>query len=99
MKLTELDPRWYTVEGANGAAVGISFDCPHCRTQRLGVAFHHKGHEAMEDSVIHAASPLTNHIWDIEGDTFENLTLTPSVDASQVAGGHWHGHITNGEIK
>lgn len=96
MKLTELDPHWYTVEGANGAAVGISFDCPHCRTQRLGVAFHHKGHEMMEDSVIHAASPLTKHIWDIAGDSFDNLTLSPSVDAS--AFGHWHGFIKKGEI-
>lgn len=37
--------------------MGITFDCPHCRT----------------------------------------LTLTPSVDASKH--GHWHGFITNGEIR
>lgn len=29
-----------------------------------------------------------------EGDTFDNLTLTPSVDRS--GDGHWHGFITNG---
>lgn len=28
--------------------------------------------------------------------TFENLSVTPSLDAS--ASGHWHGFITNGEV-
>jgi hypothetical protein len=35
------------------------------------------------------ASPPVNQA------TFENLSVTPSLDAS--ASGHWHGHITNGE--
>lgn len=29
--------------------------------------------------------------------TFENLSITPSLDAS--AAGHWHGFVTAGEIK
>lgn len=38
------------------------------------------------------------HIWELNGvEDFHNLTLTPSVDASKV--GHWHGFITNGEIR
>ena len=32
-----------------------------------------------------------------KGETFETLTLTPSVDAS--AAGHWHGHVTDGEVR
>lgn len=28
---------------------------------------------------------------------FHDTTVTPSIDAS--ASGHWHGHITNGEIR
>lgn len=36
------------------------------------------------------------HVWKREGDAFETLTLTPSIDAS--AHGHWHGFITNGEV-
>lgn len=35
-------------------------------------------------------------LWHREGDTFETLTLTPSVDASKF--GHWHGFIRNGAI-
>lgn len=30
------------------------------------------------------------------GDTFETLTLSPSVGFGSI--GHWHGHIINGEI-
>lgn len=33
--------------------------------------------------------------WAREGDTFDGLTVKPSVDAS--GSGHWHGFITNGE--
>jgi hypothetical protein len=33
-------------------------------------------------------------LWQRTGETFETLTLTPSVDCS--AWGHWHGFITNG---
>jgi hypothetical protein len=36
-------------------------------------------------------------VWARTGDTFETLTLSPSVDASR-AGGHWHGFISAGAI-
>jgi len=32
--------------------------------------------------------------WKIEG-SFTNLTVTPSIDTPS----HWHGHITNGEVR
>ncbi len=32
-----------------------------------------------------------------DGPIFETMTITPSIDAS--ASGHWHGFITNGEIR
>jgi hypothetical protein len=41
--------------------------------------------------------PLGDGGWRASGDTFEAMTLTPSVDASKE--GHWHGHITNGETR
>lgn len=96
MKLTDLDPRWYVLEDG-GPRVGLTFQCPHCKTERLGVSFHHRGKEAMEDGYIHAHAPSTDHIWTIDGDSFETVTLSPSVDAS--ASGHWHGFIANGEVK
>jgi hypothetical protein len=35
-------------------------------------------------------------IWQIMGDFSTDMTITPSVDASNA--GHWHGHITNGVV-
>ena len=95
MKLMDLDPRWFVLED-NGPRVGLTFDCPHCRQVRLGVSFHHRGREAIEDQYIHAHSPSTGHIWAMDGSGFDDLTLSPSVDASQTD--HWHGFITNGEV-
>jgi len=34
--------------------------------------------------------------WGRSGDTFDALSIMPSVDASPA--GHWHGHIVNGEV-
>lgn len=93
MRLLDLNPRWYVLV-QDGPKVGMTFDCPHCLDQRLGVLFHHQGREVMEDSVIHAEGGAGN-IWTLTGpDDFASLSLTPSVDASN--SGHWHGFITNG---
>jgi hypothetical protein len=35
-------------------------------------------------------------IWQRTGETFDDLTLTPSIDASP--SGHWHGYVTNGQV-
>lgn len=95
MKFTDLSPRWYALI-AGGPRVGLTFDCPHCRTQRLGVLFHHQGREALEDAVI-LAEGGKGHIWTMVGpDDFANLTLTPSIDAS--SSGHWHGYVTSGNV-
>lgn len=40
------------------------------------------------------ASP--DFAWTADGDAFDTLTISPSIDGSK--GGLWHGHITNGEI-
>lgn len=39
----------------------------------------------------------TDFAWGRTGDDFETLSITPSIDAS--AAKHWHGFITNGEIR
>ena len=104
MKLTDLEPRWFVLE-TGGPRVGLTFLCPHCRQERIGVVFHHRGHEAIEDEYIkarHAHAPgdatlePNEFIWTIEGsEDFATLSLTPSVDASKA--GHWHGFVTNGQ--
>lgn len=34
--------------------------------------------------------------WKFAGDTFETLSIQPSLDAS--ASGHWHGFVTGGQV-
>ena len=98
MKLLALDPRWFAFE-KGGPHVGLTFLCPHCRIERLGIAFHHKGHEAIDDTYIRAhANGREDFVWTICSDEdFAVLSITPSIDASNR--GHWHGFITNGETR
>ncbi len=42
-----------------------------------------------------AVVPPGTH-WTRAGETFDLLSLAPSVDASK--SGHWHGFVTNGEV-
>jgi hypothetical protein len=98
LRLTELEPHWYALQ-ENGPVVGISFLCPHCQTQRLGVLFHHSGREAMEDAYLTPRNPEGRPVWTMTGDdggSFEKVTLAPSVDASHL--GHWHGFVRNGLV-
>jgi hypothetical protein len=111
--LTDLKPRWYTTASSStGTAQGLTFQCPLCRRQRLGVAFT----PALDGGPTAAGEKL----WQRTGDTFATLTLSPSIDASRVTridgetdeafaarsrpcteGGasHWHGFITTGELR
>jgi hypothetical protein len=99
MRLTELNPRWTTwltnlVTGVEAPTNGISFDCPTCRKQRLHTTF-----LPMIDPQGLLAKGLRTpdgEHWTRQGETFDTLTLSPSVDCSQ--SGCWHGHIKNGEI-
>lgn len=101
MKLTDLDPSWI-VEGAGRNGMGVMFWCPHCRDRYVGVMFANpidRGPPPTEASRtrtdangVRTVEPL----WQRTGETFETLTLTPSIDVSK--SGHWHGFVTNGEV-
>lgn len=71
--------------------VGVLFDCPcgHC-----GIPVY-----------VPFANPLDGSAqydrqgWQRTGDTFDTLTLTPSILRNPDKGGcGWHGYVTNGEI-
>lgn len=107
MKLTELNPKWVNAGGAGifkvdpatkekipspaRHGVGVSFDCP-CGTceDQCFIPFEIAldGQEWVSDGQAR---------WKRTGDTFETLTLEPSIQ--RVGGCGWHGHIINGEIK
>ena len=97
MRLIDLEPRWYA--NSDGGRLGFSFDCPHCPDsgQRLAIAVHLDGTSLDDDPNTTQVFRDGEHVWTIAGgDSFENLSLSPSVDAS--ARGHWHGFITSGQI-
>ncbi len=68
--------------------MGISFDCPGHRDVycRLAVMF--------ANPVDGGESYGVQYQWQRTGDTFETLSLTPSVNVPD----HWHGHVTNGDV-
>lgn len=105
MNLAFLEPRWIRAADAPAdSKQGISFLCPHCKTIRLAVFFDVPilGPE-VDLKAAHRAQAELGHLgdchlgavlWHRAGETFETLTLSPSIDASHF--GHWHGFITNG---
>ena len=107
MRLTELDPHWVGAGGEgvthNGApvaerhGVGISFDCPCGCDSRgfIGFANPLDGGPPYD--------PRPNALWQRTGDTFDTLTLSPSIQRHKVGdhGCEWHGYIglsTPGEV-
>lgn len=98
MRLVDLNPRWVTTPPAwfgtlgrvDRWTVGVSFDCPHCRSFRIAVMFQNPfGADG-------AAPPSPDRKWAREGETFDTMTLSPSVDHS--ARGHAHLSIVAGEV-
>ena len=96
MRLTELSPHWVTLKGWSSPAqysIGITFKCPHCE-QRLGVNFFEPvDPEGIAKSFAVPYTP-TAPAWHRTGNTFDTLTLHSSIRVN----GHFHGHISNGEV-
>jgi hypothetical protein len=93
VKLAELEPRWISGGGRRG--LGVMFNCPGRCCQGPG---------AVQRLPVWFANPLDGGAsaapdgrgWQRTGETFEALTLTPSIDASGT--GHFHGFVTAGEV-
>lgn len=99
-RLVDLSPRWFrsggegVTETATGKpvpernGVGLSFECPCGCSQRCAIHI---------DPPMDGKGPLDRHgqnVWTRTGDSFENLTLRPSIQ--RVGGCKWHGFITDG---
>ena len=100
MKLTDLNPRWISSrweDAQPNVKFGITFECPHCRKQRLAIFFKPEIGTINSLALWAVPTPSSGNYWTRSGETFETISLMPSVDASVM--GHWHGFITNGEVK
>jgi len=101
MKLLELEPVWLR-PGM------FTFRCPCCRkvwlvcknfattdSEQLAVLEEHFGETHLADVEM----ARNDYAWSFTTGDFATLSVSPSIDASKSGGGHWHGHITNGEIR
>ena len=110
MKLIELSPHWISLNqwaGTDPFWIGVSFLCPHCiplnlpehgpeRVRRLAVSFWPPIDPAGLLGRMFEMPSNGGH-QRVSGDTFDTLTLFPSIGFENIGHGHWH--ITNGEIK
>ena len=102
MRLVDLEPGWVGAGGAgitrNGEpvperhGVGVTFNCPCGCDSPCYVPFRNPldGGPMLEDDPPHPS-------WQRTGDTFETLTLSPSIYRSRGCG--WHGYIENGGVR
>ena len=99
MKLTDLSPKWIGAGGegvtsADGTpaperhGVAVTFDCPcGCGTRAM-----------IEFKTAIDGKPWRADAWDRTGDTFETLTLAPSIQRAEPDGCRWHGFIRGGKV-
>ena len=101
MRLTDLDPRWVGSggEGISDAAgqpvpsrerIGVSFECP-CGSDECPRVF-----IPFENPADGGPSTHPGHSWTRQGDTFDALDLSPSIQ--RVGGCQWHGYVRSGQI-
>jgi len=109
MRLVDLDPRWLMKDDKR---VGFVFKSPTLGDDMwMAIYEPHPGYHELWRA-INAAFPegkknakgFTRSVqtmnarqsWTVTGDTFETITVSPSLDGSPA--GNWHGFIQNGNI-
>lgn len=104
MRLVDLDPRWVTTNiPPTTARRGISFECPCPQCQdELHPPFltvHPQRIIIWFEPCLDGALPVSGGLrWQrTSGESFEDLTLSPSIDFKH-AGGGWHGLLDHGRI-
>ena len=112
MRLTDLEPRWVGAggdgiyrRGPSGElvpvperhGVAITFRCP-CGTHRRDDDYDTDRVTIEFNNPLDGGPPMADPgaRWDRTGETFETLTLRPSLQ--RIGGCGWHGFITAGEV-
>lgn len=95
MRLVDLDPMFLDGHSGGRAGVGIEFSCP---CGKCGIDCYIPFENPLDGGPPYDKRPNLPH-WKRTGDTFETLTLSPSILRSVAKGGcGWHGWIRNGEV-
>jgi hypothetical protein len=98
MKLTDLSPRWLTNDlfifkspTGHGNWLSCKRVAMSCKDQMETM------YKVAPDLIGQCIVPtVADMAWRFEGNDFETMTVTPSIDASR--SGNWHGFVTNGGI-
>lgn len=101
MRLLDLQPRWIYKNKV------FTFLCPHCRKTWLTCKRVVMGHTQQweifaKEFGVGTGDPAwavgceAECAWQFSTLDFATMSVTPSLDASK--SGHWHGHITDGQI-
>lgn len=107
-RLADFAPRWVQPFNWSDQSppfyIGVSFLCPHCehtkcptcgtqRGRRLAFSFWPPiDPEKCLERITEIPHAHFHHR--VSGDTFETLTIEPSIGLDP----HWHGRITNGDL-
>jgi len=99
MKLTDLDPVWLSPDVFIFKSPSGKGDLLTCKRVLMSRSEQQKliYEEHPEYKGIPVVMTNPDFAWGFEGNDFNTLTVTPSIDAS--ASGNWHGFVTNGEIR
>jgi hypothetical protein len=101
MRLIDLNPKWQSISKERFGQ-GISFNCPILNSDkdlhgscRIDLWFENPLDGGSK--IISEKCPYLNIYWTIQGNSFDNLTISPSV-GYRCRHGHTHIFVTNGEI-
>ncbi len=107
-RLIELDPQWTisssfiatdgSVQDYHGRkGMGVTFRCPiHDDCYWFWIPFENPIDGGPKGTKGQGKNK--NKFWQRTGETFETLTLVPSIKFPEEGPEHWHGYITNGEV-
>jgi hypothetical protein len=99
VKLIDLEPAWLTPDVFIFRNPTGGKDWLTCK--RVLMTMHEQYELIYEKNPQYVGSTVVSSkpdcAWKFEGNDFNTMTVTPSIDAS--SSGNWHGFITNGEIK
>ena len=96
MKLADLNPQWFAEPGRQGQGLNFNCPCPKCSAIPNGSPQQLRVLSVWFANPLDGQGSYLNAGWQRVGETFETLTITPSIDASK--SGHWHGWIRDGEV-
>lgn len=99
MRLIDLNPEWITPDMFVFKSPSGKGDLLTCK--RVVMTFKEQYdviyHEGSKYIGIPVVQTVPDMAWSFEGNDFNTITVSPSIDAS--ASGNWHGFIINGDIR